>query len=76
MRPAYSSLSEDSASRTSRTNKTDFRCDLMAALTEKGVRDKQRRWHDPVAGLKHGNGKVSRGLSRVRMKRDVLAAAR
>src|SRR6267378_1383419 len=39
-----------------RRNKADFRCDLMAALTERGVRYKQCRWRDPDAALTHGNG--------------------
>jgi hypothetical protein len=55
-------------------NKTDFRCDLMAALTERGVRYIQRRWRDPDAALKHGNGKVTRGLSGVKMKPGAIAA--
>jgi P4 family phage/plasmid primase-like protien len=57
-----------------RRNKTDFRCDLMAALTERGVRYKRQRWRDPAAGLKHGNGTPTRGLSGVKMKPDGMAA--
>jgi hypothetical protein len=47
----------------------------MAALTERGVRYKQQRWRDPEAGLKHGTGKPTRGLSSgVRMKAGAIAA--
>ena len=49
-------------------NKTDFKSDLLAALTERGVRYKRRRWRDPEAGLKHGNGKPTRGFTGVKMK--------
>ena len=55
-------------------NKTDFRSDLMAALTERGVRYKQRRWRGSDAALTHGNGKVTRGLSGVKVKPDAVAA--
>jgi phage/plasmid-associated DNA primase len=55
-------------------NRTDFRSDLMAALTERGVRYKQQRRRDPDAGLKHGNGKPTRGLSGVKMKPGAIAA--
>ena len=34
----------------------------------------QRRWRDPDAALKHGNCKVSRGLSGVKMKQGAIAA--
>src|SRR5439155_23939707 len=34
----------------------------------------QGRWRDPEAALKNGNGKVTRGLSGVKMKRGAIAA--
>jgi phage/plasmid-associated DNA primase len=58
----WATFVEQMGSREKR-NRTDFRCDLMATLAERGVRYNQRRWRDPDAALKHGNGKVTRGLS-------------
>ena len=55
-------------------NKTDFKADLMAALTERGVRYHRRRWRDPEAGLKHGNGTPTRGFTGAKMKAEALAA--
>jgi P4 family phage/plasmid primase-like protien len=69
----WATFVEQMGSREKR-NRTDFRCDLMAALIEHGVRYKQQRWRDPEAGLKHGNGKVTRGLSGVKMKPGAIAA--
>jgi hypothetical protein len=34
----------------------------------------RRRWRDSDAALKHGNGKVTRGLSGVKMKQGAIAA--
>ncbi len=69
----WTTFVEQMGSREKR-NRTDFRCDLMAALTERGVRYKQQRRRDPEAGLEHGNGKPTRGLSGVKMKPGAIAA--
>jgi P4 family phage/plasmid primase-like protien len=69
----WATFVEQMGSREKR-NKTDFRSDLMAALTERGVRYKQRRWRDPEAAVKRGNGKVTRGLSGLKMKPDAVWA--
>jgi len=54
-------------------NKTDFKGDLLAALTDRGVRYQRRRWRDPEAGLKHGNGKPTRGFTGAKMKLGAMA---
>ena len=67
----WATYTEQMSSRE-RRNKTDFRCDLMAALAERGVRYTRRRWRNPEAGLKHGNGKPTRILSGLKIKPDAV----
>jgi hypothetical protein len=55
-------------------NKTDFKSDLLAALTERGVRYQRRRWRNPDAGLKHGNGTPTRGFTGAKIKAGTMAA--
>lgn len=57
-------------------NRADFKADLIAALGERGVRfdsKMARRWRDPRAGSKHGNGtSMRRWFTGAKMKACAL----
>jgi phage/plasmid-associated DNA primase len=67
---------QESMSSRERRNKTDFKADFIAALSEHGVRydDKlSRRWRDPKSDWKHGQGKpMRRWFTGVRVKPDAI----
>ncbi|MGX0966055.1 P4 family phage/plasmid primase-like protein [Bradyrhizobium japonicum] len=70
---------EEGMSSREHRNKTDFKADMIAALSERGVRfdaKMARRWRDPNTDMRHGNGApVRRWFTGVKMRPGIEDAA-